>query len=68
MLLSYVAIVSPPQIVVAVIVPLIALAVYFARRGRRQCPYHNPLCRSSRPCILCYRDLYKSIVPKGGTD
>jgi len=61
------AAVSLPQIIVSVTVLLIGLAVYFARRSRRRCPYRNPLCRPSRPCILCYRDLFKSSVVKRGT-
>lgn len=55
-----------PQVIVAAIVLLIALAVYIARRSGRRCPYRNPLCRLSKPCILCYRDLYKNTVTKGG--
>jgi len=45
---------------------LIALGVHLARRSRSRCPYRNPLCRSSRPCILCYRELFKAKVAKTG--
>ncbi len=41
---------------------VIVLAMRFAWRSRRRCPYRNPLCRPSKPCLLCYRDLYKTIV------
>ena len=50
------------------IVLAIGLAVYLARRYRRRCPHHNPHCCSSKPCILCYRDLFKATVMKGGVD
>ena len=60
--------VSLTQIIISVTVPLIGLAAYFAWCSRRQCPYRSPLCRSSKPCILCYRDLFKNSVAKGGTE
>ena len=38
-------------------------AGYFAWRNfRRRCPYRNPLCHPNRPCLLCYRDLYKAVL------
>jgi hypothetical protein len=40
--------------------------VILARRSRKRCPYRNPLCRVNRPCLLCYRELFKSKVAKAG--
>jgi hypothetical protein len=52
---------------VFVIVLAIVFAIQIARRSRRRCPYRNPLCRSSRPCLLCYRDLYNKNTAERGT-
>lgn len=50
------------SIIAFAIVLLIAFISYVARRSRRRCPYRNPLCRASKPCLLCYRDLYKTVL------
>jgi len=51
---------------VAAVAMLLVAIVYLARRSRRRCPYRNPLCRANRPCLLCYRELFKSKVAKAG--
>ena len=61
------AILSPGNIVAFAIVLVLIFASYLAWRNRSRCPYRNPLCRTSKPCLLCYRDLYKTIVPERGT-
>ncbi|HLX43980.1 MAG TPA: hypothetical protein VKR43_11120 [Bryobacteraceae bacterium] len=57
---------SSPWIPVAAVAMLLVAIVYLARRSRRRCPYRNPLCRANRPCLLCYRELFKSKVAKAG--
>jgi len=61
------AVVSTRMITAFGIALAIVFAMYLAWRSRRRCPYRNPLCRSSKPCLLCYRDLYKSIIAERGT-
>jgi hypothetical protein len=59
--------VSSRNITAFAIVLVIVFAMYFAWRFRRRCPYRNPLCRPGKPCLLCYRDLYKTIVAERRT-
>ncbi len=49
---------GPPLLAFAFVIS----AVLYFMRSRRRCPYRNPLCRRDRPCLLCYRDLYKNKV------
>ncbi len=58
----------PANFVVFVIVVVVALALYTARRFRSRCPHRDPLCRASKPCILCYRDLYKNNMAVRGRE
>jgi hypothetical protein len=58
--------VSLESIIVFAIALVIVFAIFFALRFRRRCPYRNPLCRSGKPCLLCYRDLYKTIIAERG--
>jgi hypothetical protein len=48
------------------IVLAVVIVLYLLGRARRRCPYRDPLCRSSKPCLLCYRDLFKSSDAKHG--
>jgi hypothetical protein len=62
------AIVSPLSIIACAIALVIVFATYFAWRFRSRCPYRNPLCRPSKPCLLCYRDLYRTVFAERGSD
>jgi hypothetical protein len=46
-----------------IVLPLLALAsftiIYAAFRRRYHCPHSDPLCRRNKPCIICYRELFK---------
>jgi len=57
-----------PGILVLLTAPLIAIVVYVARRTRHRCRYGSPLCRSDRPCIRCYRDLFNRKTESGSAD
>jgi len=41
---------------------MIAVVTYFSRR--RRCPRRDPLCRPDRPCLQCYRELYRGHLAK----
>ena len=45
----------------AVLVSLIAYAIF---RPRHRCTQHDPLCSRSRPCLHCYRKLFKETINK----
>ena len=49
----------------AATVVLVAALLGKAYLTRTRCPYRDPLCRRNRPCLRCYRDLYKDSVDKG---
>jgi hypothetical protein len=57
---------SSLSITAVAIVFVIVIVTYLLGRSRRRCPYQNPLCRSSRPCLLCYRDLFRASAAKRG--
>jgi hypothetical protein len=38
--------------------------VYAVFRQRHHCSQQDPLCRRSRPCLHCYRELYKEVISK----
>jgi hypothetical protein len=48
-------------LVLAVVVSLIVYAVF---RPRHRCTQHDPLCRRGRPCLHCYRELFKETMDK----
>jgi hypothetical protein len=51
--------------IAAVVVALVGgLAAFVVFRRRHHCAQHDPLCRRGRPCIKCYRSLYKEVVEK----
>lgn len=49
----------------AAMVALLAVLLGKAYLTRTRCPHRDPLCRRNRPCLRCYRDLYKGNVTKG---
>jgi hypothetical protein len=51
--------VTPLWMVLFLLVPLGGLAAYAVLRPRHRCAYNDPLCRRDRPCIACYRELFK---------
>jgi hypothetical protein len=57
---------SSLSITAIVIVLAVVIVTYLVGGARRRCPYRSPLCRRSKPCLLCYRDLFKSSVTKRG--
>jgi hypothetical protein len=61
------AVVSFVGITALAIVVAVVIAAYLSHRFRGRCPYRSPLCRPSRPCLQCYRDLYKNSAAKRGT-
>ncbi len=48
-------------LVLAVVVSAIIYAVF---RPRHHCSQHDPLCRRGRPCLHCYRELFKETINK----
>jgi hypothetical protein len=46
-----------------IVLPLFAMAsfiiFYSAFRRRYRCPHRDPLCCRNKPCITCYRELFK---------
>jgi len=51
----------PQRDVVFLVVPLVSFAILaLFRRASHRCPHHDPLCSRNRPCIACYRELFRS--------
>jgi hypothetical protein len=49
----------PFERIVLVLVPVVVGCIaFYAVLRRHRCAYNDPLCRRSRPCIACYRELY----------
>jgi hypothetical protein len=46
-----------------IVLPFFVLAsfiiIYAAFRRRFRCPHSDPLCCRNKPCITCYRELFK---------
>ena len=50
------------RIILLLLVPLGgAAAAYGLNRFRHHCAHNDPLCRRNRPCIACYRELFKDV-------
>ena len=56
----------PFSITTIVIVLAVVIVTFLIGRFRARCPYQNPLCRPRRPCLLCYRDLFRASDAKRG--
>jgi len=41
-----------------------SIVLYVIFRPRHQCAQHDPLCRRGRPCINCYRELFKETMER----
>jgi hypothetical protein len=39
-----------------------SFVLYAIFRPRHRCSQQDPLCRRGRPCIHCYRELYKATM------
>jgi hypothetical protein len=48
-------------VAIAVVASLVLFTVF---RPRHHCGQHDPLCRRGRPCINCYRELYRETMSK----
>jgi hypothetical protein len=42
------------------------VALYAVFRPRHHCSQQDPLCRRGRPCIHCYRELFKETMSSDG--
>jgi hypothetical protein len=45
----------------AIVASLVAYAFF---RTRHHCTQHDPLCTRKRPCLHCYRELFKETMEK----
>lgn len=50
--------------IVSALVAVASLVLYAAFRPRHHCGQQDPLCRRGRPCISCYRELFKATMGK----
>jgi hypothetical protein len=47
---------------IAAALAVVASFVLYAVFRRHHCSQQDPLCRRGRPCLHCYRELYREVM------
>ena len=54
--------VNSQRVVFLLLVPVASFTLWAFHHARHRCPHADPLCKRDRPCIACYRAIFKSTV------
>jgi hypothetical protein len=52
------------EIAAMALVVVVSLVLYAVFRPWHRCGQHDPLCRRGRPCLSCYRELFRETMDK----